>query len=115
MAPKTVYKIREQNKLLSPIVVTSEPRPTDQATAKLDYTRADNTVGKKSLPTTDGTMIEQTLYVLTEFENAADQYAWQGALRFTQFREVRTGNARTEWDTALAAQPANCNLSKHGT
>ena len=106
MAPKTVYEIREQNKLLSPILVTSK-RPTDQATAKLDYTRADNTVGKKSLPTTYGSMIEQTLYVLTEFENAADQYAWQGALRFTQFREVLTGNARTEWDTALSTQPAN--------
>jgi hypothetical protein len=66
MAPKTVYEIREQNNFLSQILVTSE-RPTDQATVKLDYTRNDNTVRKKSLPTTDGSMIEQTIFLSSEF------------------------------------------------
>ena len=37
MAPKTVQEIRQQNKLLSPLLVTSE-RPTNQETVKLDYT-----------------------------------------------------------------------------
>ena len=110
MAPKTVQEIRQQNKLLSPLLVTSE-RPTNQETVKLDYTRADQTVGKKTLPTTDGSTLEQTLYVITEFQEAATQSGWDAALRFTRFREVLTGNARTEWDTALAAQPANRNLA----
>jgi hypothetical protein len=54
--------------------------------------------------------VEHILYCLTEFMEAANEYAWQGQVRFQKYRKTLRVNARTKWDLSVAAGPQNFQL-----
>jgi hypothetical protein len=41
---------------------------------------------------------------------AANEYGWQGQVRFQKYRKTLRGNARTKWDLSVAAGPQNFQL-----
>jgi hypothetical protein len=106
MAPSTSHGAREKAKRVSPLLLTTE-MPDEWTMVKVEFTRADGTIGKHSLPSTSAPNPEHLLYVLFEFHEACTQHGWQGQERFQKFRELLLGNAKTQWDLARAQGPPN--------
>jgi hypothetical protein len=77
---------------------------------KVEYTRADGSIGKELLPMHAAESVEHILYCLTEFMEAANEYGWQGQVRFQKYRKTLRGNACTKWDLSVAAGPQNFQL-----
>jgi hypothetical protein len=42
---------------------------------------------------------------------AANEYGWQGQVRFQKYRKTLRGNARTKWDLSVAAGPQNFQIA----
>ena len=106
MAPRTVQEEREKLKRLSPLLVTTE-LPESWTEVKLEFTRENGTIGKESLPTTKAESAEHILYCLTEFNKAAEEHGWAGAVRFTKYRKTLKGAATTKFDAARNENPGN--------
>jgi hypothetical protein len=106
MPVTTVRDEREKLKRVSPFVLIPS-LPTDWPKTKVEYTRADGSIGKHELPTHSAESVEHILYCLTEFNEAAGRFGWQGQERFQKYRDTLVGNARTKWDFAVQAGPQN--------
>jgi hypothetical protein len=109
MPVMTVRDEREKMKRVSPLLITPV-LPTEWTREKVEYTRADGTIGKVLFPTHAAESVEHILYCLTEFLVAAHEYGWQGQIRFQKYRKTLTGNARTKWDLSVAAGPQTFTL-----
>jgi hypothetical protein len=55
--------------------------------------------------------VEHILYCPTEFLEAANEYGWQGQVRFQKYRKTLTGNATTKWDLSVAGGPQNFQIA----
>jgi hypothetical protein len=98
--PKTIFEEREKLRRCSPLLITTT-FPEEWQMNKIEFTRPDGTIGKQSLPTTQMESTEHILYCLTEFNEAALEYSWQGQARFVKYRQTPRGTARTTWDQVL--------------
>jgi hypothetical protein len=110
MPVMTVRDEREKMKRVSPLLIPTE-LPTEWTREKVEYTRADGTIGKVLLLTHAAESVEHILYCLTEFLEAANEYGWQGQIRFQKYRKTLTGNARTKWDLSVAPGPQNFQIA----
>jgi hypothetical protein len=74
----TVKDEREKTKRASPLLITTV-LPTEWTREKVEYTRADGTIGKVLLLTHAAKSVEHILYCLMEFLEAAanEQYGWK--------------------------------------
>ena len=111
MAPVTIREAREQAKRLTPLELISKVKKEDLPEVKVEYIRADGSVGKCTLPSSDYSSVENLLYCLKEFQEAATEYNWNGQVRFNKYRKTLVGDARETWDSAIAAGPANHQLA----
>jgi hypothetical protein len=71
----TVKDEREKMKRVSPLLITTV-LPTEWTREKVEYTRADGTIGKVLLPTHAAQSVVHILYCLMEFLEAAHEYGW---------------------------------------
>ena len=106
MAPRTIHDEREKAKKLSPLLVTTK-LPEEWTDVKVEYERADGSIGKEYLPTHQAESAEHMLYCLDEFNNAATEHNWVGNTRFVKYRKTLRGAARTKFDAARASNPGN--------
>ena len=111
MAPTTVLELREQAKRMTPLTLVSNIQKEDLSEVKVEYTRADGSIGKVALPRSDYSSAENLLYCLKEFQEAADEYNWAGQVRFQKYRKTLVGDARETWDAAVAVGPQNHQLA----
>lgn len=98
---KTAFSIREEYATLSPFKLMSTLKPSEMAKVKVEYERADETIGKKEMYAARGETVEELCFVFKEFQNAAQSYNWQAETRFIKFREVLEDTARDDWDNAI--------------
>jgi hypothetical protein len=110
MPVMTMRDEREKLKRVSPLLLTTV-LPTEWTREKVEYTRADGSIGKVLLPTHAAGSVEHILYCLTEFLEAANEYGWQGQVRFQKYRKTLRENARTKWDLSVAAGPHNFQIA----